>query len=144
MLLLLTLNMWMFAGNRSLCLLSHTLTIGLKYSRMEQVRQPEKTAIKKLKWYGLAQQTIYTISFQFFFKAVFHKFYLLHSRILCLKCISNFIQTFLIFYSVFWIDLRALSFGVDQSPYYLVSKVIFGKNFSSFFIANFKMFFPIY
>ena len=133
MLLLLTLNMWMFAGNTSLCLLSHALTIGSKYSRMAQVRQPEKTAFKKLKviWSASADH-IYHIT-SIFLKAVFHKFYLLHSWILCLKCISNFIQTFLILYSVFWIDLRALSFGIDLSPYYLVSKVIFEQNFSSFF-----------
>ena len=52
-----------------------------KYPIMDQVNLL-KTAFKKLKWYGLLRQNIPP---QIFLKAVFQKFYLVHSLILCLK-----------------------------------------------------------
>ena len=41
-----------------------------------------KQPLKKLNWYGLLRQSI---PLQIFLKAVFHKFYLVHSLILCLE-----------------------------------------------------------
>ena len=50
-----------------------------------------KQPLKNLKWYGLFKQTIFN-----FFKGCLHKFYLVHYWILCLICMTS------------WIDMRSI------------------------------------